>query len=478
MSLRMAGIGKRFGATTALTDVELEVATGEVVALVGENGSGKSTLMRILAGAVAPDSGTMTLEGAPYAPQTPAEARRAGIAMIHQELALCGHLDIAENIMLGIESPDGRQRASRALAELGYEHLDLATPVRNLPIGVRQIVEIARAIVSEAKVIVLDEPTSSLTSADAERLYAVVRQLRGQGRAIIFISHFLEEVRALADRIVVLRDGARVAEEPAENLTTDALIRLMVGRTVDDLYPRSARTPGELLLELNDLSGLSKPIQANLSVCRGEVVGLAGLNGAGRTELIRAIFGLDRIRSGEIRVGIQTGWKVPAQRWAQGVGMLSEDRKEEGLALNLSLAENATLPCLPRWVSPKRQETRTQRWIDELGVRCQGPGQRAGTLSGGNQQKIALARLLEADVDLWLLDEPTRGIDVGSKQTLYARIDAAARVGKGILLASSYLPELLGVCDRIAVMTRGRLGSARPVAELDSETLMREAVAA
>jgi ribose transport system ATP-binding protein len=471
--LELRGIGKRFGATVALDDVSFGLNPGEVLALVGENGSGKSTLMRIVAGAIQPDSGSMQLQGATFAPADPSHARRQGVAMIYQELSLCPDLTVLENIVLGVEAGDDRSRAKKALERLGYGHLPLDRRVGELPIAARQIVEIARAVASEARIIILDEPTSSLTASDAASLFTVIESLRSDGRAIIYISHFLEEIARLADRIVILRDGVLVTTGPKTQFSKEDLVRLMVGRSISELYPRSARTPGEVVMSTQGLSGVTKPTDVTIEVRAGEVFGIAGLNGAGRTELLRLLFGLDSIRAGTMTPRAAS----PAVRWAQHIGLLSEDRKEEGLALGLSLADNLTLPALNRWlVSPRQQEATTQQWIQRLEVKCREPGQAIGELSGGNQQKIALARLLNKDCELMLLDEPTRGIDVGSKQLIYQKIDEAALSGKAVVLVSSYLPELLGVCDRIAVMRNGQLSEARPVSEWTAETLLAKAL--
>lgn len=489
----MRGIGKRFGATVALDGVDLEVGAGEVLALVGENGAGKSTLMKVLSGAHAPDAGVMELDGRPFAPANPLAARRAGIAMIYQELSLAPHLTVAENIVLGMEPHrcgwvnrrQVRATAREALRPFDHPELHPDRRVCDLAPGAQQLVEIARALASGCRVLVLDEPTSSLTARDVNRLFELLRQLRARGLAIVYISHFLEEVQRIADRLVVLRDGRSVGGGPAGALSPAQIIALMVGREVKELYPRSPRTPGEVVLEINDLAGAARPVAATLALRRGEVLGLAGLMGAGRTELLRCVFGLDPVRRGAVRVGGFVGPASPAARWRQGVGFLSEDRKQEGLALSLTVADNITLSRLEGFgpaglVLPGRQAAAAQRWIDRLGIRCPGATQRAAALSGGNQQKVALARLLQHDVDVLLLDEPTRGIDVGAKATIYRLIDelasgVAGRRPRAVLMVSSYLPELLGVCDRIAVMCRGRLGPARPVAEVDEHALMLEA---
>jgi len=481
--LLMQGVRKRFGATVALDGVDLSVEAGQVHALVGENGAGKSTLMKILSGAHMPDEGRMWLDGLPYSPRNPLDARRAGVAMIYQELSLAGHLGAAENIVLGVEPCFGpivnwreiRRRAADALAQLGRTDIPLDIPVNRLSPAQQQLVEIARAVAIGCRVLVLDEPTSSLTRNDIERLFALVRRLRQQGHAIVYISHFLEEVREISDRYTVLRDGRTVGTGETASASTDRIIAMMVGRTVEELYPRSRRTPGQVILEIDDLAGQKKPVRASLRLRRGEVLGIAGLVGAGRTELLRAIFGLDPVRSGRIRLAAWLGAHSPARRWAQGAGMVSEDRKNEGLALGMTIADNMTLSRLPLLVSPSRQDAAARLWIDRLSIRCRNPRQPVNDLSGGNQQKVAVARLLHHDVDVLLLDEPTRGIDVGSKAQIYRVIDELACAGKAIIMVSSYLPELLGVCDRVAVMCRGVLGEARPVAELTEHQIMLEA---
>jgi ribose transport system ATP-binding protein len=491
----MSGISKRFGATEALRGVGLEVRAGEVHALVGENGAGKSTLMKILSGAYRPDSGNIWLDGVPFQPESPLEGRRAGVGMIYQELSLAPHLSIEENVLLGMEPTRGplldwkevRQRAVRAMEQLGLGHLNPGTRVSRLSIAEQQLVELARAVAVGCRVLVLDEPTSTLPREDIRRLFNLIGTLKSRGYALVYISHFLEEVAEISDRFTVLRDGEVVQTGMTSSVTTNDLASLMVGRPVRELYRRSRREPGEALLEIRDLAGKLLPVEATLTLRKGEVLGIAGLIGAGRTELLRTIFGLEPVRSGQIRVGAFQGPADPRQRWAQQVGLVSEDRKGEGLALGMSLADNLTLtrlgPLGPAFfVLPGRQNRASNKWIEALGIKCEGPRQPVADLSGGNQQKVALARLLYHDVDVLLLDEPTRGIDVGSKAEVYRLIDQLAagepsRGGdaKGILMISSYLPELLGACDRIAVMCRGRLQPARPVEELTEHEIMMAA---
>ncbi|MFB0554179.1 MAG: sugar ABC transporter ATP-binding protein [Phycisphaerae bacterium] len=493
--LQMRDVCKRFGATVALEDVSIEVAAGQVLALVGENGAGKSTLMKVCSGAVKADSGRMWLDGTPYRPSNPLEARRAGVAMIYQELSLTPHLNVQENIMLGMEPAtlgvvrwkQVRQRAIEAIKEFDNPELTPDTRVSNLSVGSQQLVEIARALAIGCRVLVLDEPTSSLTQQDVERLFEIIGRLKQQGKAIVYISHFIEEVKRVADRVTVLRDGRAVGNSDVDDITIDEIVALMVGRQVEELYPRSGRQPGEVILEIEDLAGAEKPKSASLELHRGEVLGIAGLVGAGRTELLRSLFGLEPVRRGRIRLGVYTGPASPVRRWMQGAGLLSEDRKEEGLAVSLSVADNVTLSKLKGFgplglVLPSRQDKATRRWLERLDIRCLGPRQSVSSLSGGNQQKVALARLLQHDVDVLLLDEPTRGIDVAAKALVYKLINALAtgsptegRKPKAVLMVSSYLPELMGVCDRVAVMCRGRLGPTHRIDEVNEHSLMLEA---
>jgi ribose transport system ATP-binding protein len=460
----MRGIRKVFGGTVAVDGVDLRVAPGEVCALVGQNGAGKSTLMSILSGALQPDAGEMWLDGAPYRPASPLQARTAGVAMIYQELSLAPHLSVAENMLLGVEPSrrgvlqwkDMRRTAAEVLERLGHPEIRPDAPVSSLSVAEQQLVEIGRALAVGSKVIVLDEPTSSLGREDVQRLFGLIRHLKAQRHAIVYISHFLEEVKEIADRIVVLRDGRVAGTGSAADLAPTDLVTLMVGREVGDLFPRSARSRGDVVLRFD-----------GLELHRGEIVGIAGLIGAGRTTLLRRIF------------------TPPRTQWLRGVGMVSEDRKAEGLAFGLDLADNLTLSRLEGLgplglVSPKRQEAAAESWMQRLGIRARSARQRIGELSGGNQQKVALARLLHHDVDVLLLDEPTRGIDVASKAQIYALIDSlvSAARPKAVLLVSSYFPELLGLCDRIAVMHRGALGPARPAAEWTEHALTLAATGA
>ncbi|GAC1366973.1 MAG: sugar ABC transporter ATP-binding protein [Polyangiales bacterium] len=519
--LVVSGLKKSFGATRALGGVGLRARAGEVHALVGENGAGKSTLLKILAGVQPADGGTITLDGVDYRPRDPIAARRAGVAMVHQELSLCPHLSVVENVLLGdeptrfgiIDAGRARARADAVLRRVLGERrgaIDLDARVGELPPALQQLVEIARALaLPRCRVIILDEPTSSLARDDAERLFTLVRALRDEGLTVLYVSHFLEEVERLADRYTVLRDGASVTAGTLAGTTRDAIVQSMAGRAIEQLFPRSERTPGEVVLTVRGLGGAA-PVavgaqgggdaeavrarvdDASFELRRGEVLGIAGLVGAGRTELVRAIFGLDPVLAGEVRVAsfVASGERgeggaaghgaSPRARWAQRVGFVSEDRKGEGLAGALSIADNVTLSRLAGLgpgplVLPHRQAAATQTWIERLSIRCRDARQSVVDLSGGNQQKVAIARLLHHDVDVFILDEPTRGIDVGSKAQIYALIDELAAAGKAVLRVSSPLPELLGVCDRVAVMRRGRLGAARPARALTEHDVLLEA---
>ncbi|HEY8232448.1 MAG TPA: sugar ABC transporter ATP-binding protein [Vicinamibacteria bacterium] len=491
-ALRLSGVVKRFGATHALDGASLEVRPGEVHALLGENGAGKSTLLSVLGGLLRPDSGSLEVAGQAYAPRSPRDARAARIALIHQELSLFSHLTVAENVLMGSEpSRRGlwdRERAQRqtreVLAEFGHPEVDPDAVVGRLPIGARQVVEICRAIATRARVVLMDEPTSSLARGDVDRLFALVARLSAAGVAVVYISHFLEESRAVASAYTVLRDGRSVGSGALAATGNDQLIALMVGRTVEELFPQRRPVPeADVALEVR---GLSAPglREASFTLRRGEVLGIFGLMGSGRTEMLRALVGLARPTAGSLGVlGRERPLTAPpAARLGAGLGYLSEDRKGEGLALPLSVADNVTLTRLSSCsragvLDPRAQRAQAEERAREVDVRMRGAGQPVRTLSGGNQQKVAFARIVHQQAEVLLLDEPTRGIDVASKAQLYAAIVRAAEAGRAVLMVSSYLPELLGVCDRVAVMCRGRLGAARAVADWTPESVLEAAIA-
>jgi ribose transport system ATP-binding protein len=496
--LHVSGIEKRFGATVALDGVSFELQAGQVHALIGENGAGKSTLMNVLAGALAPDAGTIQIDGNPYRPASPIDASRHGIALIHQELSLCPHLTVAENILMGreparygiVDPAAAYARSSELLANFPHPELRPHRIVADLPIAAQQVVEICRALASNCRILLMDEPTSSLQRADVDRLFALIRRLRAQGLGIVYISHFLEEIREIADICTVLRDGRSVATGGIADTTNDQLVAHMVGRPVENLFPsRTRHEAGETVLSVTRLQASPAVRSASFELRRGEVLGIAGLMGSGRTEMVRAIFGLDPITSGEVAVSAGARAPTPTAlrsrtlgaRLAAGIGYLSEDRKGEGLALTMSLSDNITLTnfeaCATRgWIRLDQQREQATRWMRALGVRARAADQPAVTLSGGNQQKVALARLLHQQCDILLLDEPTRGIDIGSKAQIYEVIARAADEGKAVLVISSYLPELFGLCDRLAVMSRGRLTEARPTSEWTPESVLHAAI--
>src|SRR5688572_18717879 len=488
--LRMSGVRKSFGATRALRNVTLEVAAGEVHALIGENGAGKSTLMKILSGACPADEGHIELEGQPFVPANPLHARRGGISMIYQELNLAPQLSVEENILLGEEPARfgwlrrarRRELAQKALAELHHEKIPLDAPVYTRSIAEQQIVEIARALIGQPKVLIMDEPTSSLTQADVENLFRVIARLRERGVSVVHISHFLEECQRICQRYTVLRDGETVGTGDMASADLHQIVQLMVGREIQDIYPRIPHAIGAPVLEVRDVAGATKPRSATFSLRAGEILGVAGLIGAGRTETVRACFGLDRLKRGTVLVfGHDKTHAGPTRRLEDGVGLLSENRKEEGLMLYLSIADNLTLTRLaPVSVSGlvrrRKQEAAAAEWVTRLDVRARGPAQTVGELSGGNQQKVALGRLLHHEAAILLLDEPTRGIDVASKAQIYRWMGQLAAEGRAILFISSYLPELLGVCDTIAVMCRGVITQIRPASEWTEHSIMQAAI--
>ena len=488
--LRMTGVRKSFGATRALKGVDLEIAPGEVHALIGENGAGKSTLMKILSGALPPDDGAIELDGQPFVPSDPLHARENGVMMIYQELTLAPDLSVEENIVLGaepsrfgwIDRRRRREQARRALAELHHDHLPLDVPVRRLSLAEQQIVEIARTFIYEARLLIMDEPTSSLTRTDVDELFDVIRRLRASGVSVIYISHFLEECQAIADRYTVLRDGETVGTGAMDAVDEPTLVRLMVGREISDIYPVNKHAIGEPVLEVKALQGKHNPASVSFTLHAGEIFGIAGLVGAGRTETLRALFGLDRVEAGDVFVlGREDTRSTPARRLREGMGFLSENRKEEGLMLNQTIADNLTLTRLRPFtrlgfLRERRQHATARTWIERLDIKTQGPGQAIRQLSGGNQQKVAFGRLLYHDATILLLDEPTRGIDVGSKAQLYRLITDLAAEGRAIVFVSSYLPELLGLCDTIGVMCRGRLAEVRPTGAWTEDAILSVAI--
>ncbi len=486
--LHLNDITKSFGPVKALRGVHLDVEKGEVHALIGENGAGKSTLMKILSGAEKPDSGQMVFDGNPYSPANPARARLSGIAMIYQELTLAPHLSVEENITLGIEKAKfGFARSQKevvreALATLGQPDLDPATRVNTLSIAKQQLVEIARALVLDTKLVILDEPTSSLTAADTQALFEVIGRLKRKGISVIYISHFLEEVQQICDRYTVLRDGQTVGSGNMAGTSLQRLIEQMVGRSLEEMYPHIPHTIGEPVLEVKALQGKNQlPKSASFTLHKGEILGISGLVGAGRTEMIRCLFGLDKVAHGKVTIGgrreLQAQYVKPGKALQQGLDLLSENRKEEGLAVNLPIFSNITLSALKGvsrfgWLNLAQERKKADEWCTRVNIKCRDSRQEVSALSGGNQQKVSIARLLNHDSDIFFMDEPTRGIDVGSKAEIYRLIQTLASQGKSIVMISSYLPELVGICDTLAVMHRGELSAVKPVSAWTDHDIM------
>lgn len=485
MLLSLKGIRKSFGGVQALSDGNLEVSEGEVHLLMGENGAGKSTLMKIVAGMYRRDAGEMLWRGQPASFTRPAEAAANGVAMVHQESLLAPHLSIAENIFLGRETKSKigwvRRRAlvgeaRRVISELGF-HLDPETLVARLSPAGRQLVEICRAVALGSSLLIFDEPTSSLSESETKEVFRIVKELCRRGIGVIYITHRLEELRSIGDRVTVLRDGATVHTGSLRDLDRDQLIQFMVGRPVNAIYHRESLPPGETLLRVEGLSrGFVRDISFSLRA--GEIVGLGGLMGAGRTELCRVLFGLDPAEAGHVEVaGRRVNPKNPRQAVTSGVALIPEDRQNNGLALKLPISQNITMPDLGRvsriGILNKSAETAVASdYRERLHIRCSSPRQLAGRLSGGNQQKIVIAKWVARGARVFLFDEPTRGIDVAAKQEVFEEMDRLARAGAAILMVSSELPELLQVADRVLVMREGRLTGelSRPVTQ---EEIMR-----
>jgi ribose transport system ATP-binding protein len=488
-ALAMRGISKSFGATRALDQVDFELKTGQVHALLGENGAGKSTLMKILSGAIKPDAGSMLLEGAAYVPSGPLDGRKRGISMIYQELNLAGHLSVEENILLGREPRtlgflDRKAMRAGVLAALELVHhpeISPRVPVKTLSVGAKQVVEIARALYDKARILVMDEPTSSLSLEDMERLFEIIHRLKDEGVSIIYISHFLEEVQRVADAVTVLRDGRRVHQGDMKGVSLDDLVRMMVGQEVKEMFPRLPHRTGDVIVAARELKGRRMTAAVSLGLRRGEILGVAGLIGSGRTETLRTLFGLDAVEGGVVEVsGVAARKATPSTRIGQGMGFLSEDRQGEGLALPLSLADNLTLSRFGPYtrhgfLRVKQQMRAAEEWIRRMNIKARHGRQPVMSLSGGNQQKVALARLLHQEAAILLLDEPTRGIDVVSKSQIYEWIGRLAQEGKAVLFVSSYFPELLGVCDRIAAFHRGQVVDVKPAGEWNEHGLMTAA---
>jgi ABC-type sugar transport system ATPase subunit len=482
MLLELAGIQKRFGGVTALRDGNLKVTSGEVHLLMGENGAGKSTLMKIVAGMQSRDGGSFLWRGQPAHFPTPKDAARAGIAMVHQESLLAPHLSVAENIFLGREESiwAHRKRDVEQARRLIEEHRFPLQPewrVERLSPAGKQLVEICRAIAQGSSLLIFDEPTSSLSESETQAVFRIVGELKDRGAGVIYITHRLEELRTIGDAVTVLRDGETVHAGPLRDLSAEALIRHMVGRELASVYTRTPRTPGEELLRVRNLTVPPLLRGISLTLHAGEIVGLAGLMGAGRTELCRALFGIDRVASGSVEAGGSAlKLRSPRDAVAAGIALIPEDRQRTGLATLLSVKQNTTLASLGHVsrfgvLSERAEIAATQRVINRLRIKTNSPDQQARRLSGGNQQKVVIGKWLERGAKVFLFDEPTRGIDIGAKSEVFQVMDELAAQGRAILMVSSELPELLQVADRILVMRQGEIAGELPRGSTQEEIM-------
>jgi ribose transport system ATP-binding protein len=487
--VRMRGVTKRFPGVLAVDAVDLDILPGAVHVVAGENGAGKSTLMKLLSQVERPDAGVIEIGGTPVAHHGPGHAQRLGVAMIYQEFALAPHLTVAQNLFLGREPGRAgildrraeRRRARAVLSQVGLD-IDPDRRIASLPVAHQQLVEIARALAIDARLVIMDEPTAVLPEHDIEGLFDVIDELTRRGIAVLYISHRLEEIFRAGDRVTVMRDGAVVATLPAAELDHERLVRLMVGREIANLYPKPDVEPGDVLLRARGITRAGVLENCSFAVRAGEIVGLAGLVGAGRTELARAVFGADPIDGGSVELaGRPARIDSPAAAIAAGVGYLTEDRKRNGLALQLGVDKNITLahpPAFGPFLDLRRERRVAERRRDQLRIRTPTVSRQVQALSGGNQQKVMVAKWLETEARVLLFDEPARGIDVGAKAELFELIGALARNGRAIVLISSYLPELLNMCDRILVMRGGRIAGELARSEFSEERVIALATGA
>jgi ABC-type sugar transport system ATPase subunit len=482
----LQGVSKRYGPIQALEDVAIELRAGEVHCVAGENGAGKSTLIKILTGAIQRDGGAYEIDGRAMGNPSPAQARDAGIGVVYQELSLLPDLSVGENLLMGrlpahrgVTRPGELRRAARAMLErVGLDWLDPRTPVEETSLAVRQLVEIAKVLGQSPRVLIFDEPTTALSESETRALLARIHQLRDEGHAIMYVSHHLEEMFEIGDRVTILRDGKFARTSPMDEIDHDGLIGSMVGRKIEQLYPHSSRTIGEPRLVVRGLQPATSEAPIDLVVRSGEIVGIAGLLGSGRSELLRAMFGADPVRGGHIEID---GEKVPPgspRRAVQaGLGLLTEDRKTLGLLLELSIRENASLAHLDEisrfWVvDRKRERNLVDHYLGGLKLRAGSWEQPVSSLSGGNQQKVLLARWLATKAKVLMFDEPTKGVDVGAKAEIYKVIGDLAAEGLGVVVVSSYLPEVLGLADRVLVMREGAVAGELPAQGATEEDVL------
>jgi ribose transport system ATP-binding protein len=485
-ALVVSRVTKRYPGALAVNDVSLEVRPGEVLALLGENGAGKSTLAGIISGITRPDSGTMTWKGAPYAPGSPRDARSAQIALIHQEMRLCLDLSVAENIFVGrLEKRFGGfidRRKMNQMAEAELQRLGLNIPgtqlVSTLNIAAQQQVEIAKALTSKARLIILDEPTAALGGKETERLFEQIALLKQEGVAFIYISHRLEEIARIADRIAVMRDGNLITVHETADIPVHDLVEEMVGRKIVSLFPELPEPTQTEVLRVEGLKSFDGSFaDVDFSVCKGEILGIAGIVGAGRTELVRAIAGVDPLAAGSIYIdGAKVRFGSPLDAMRGGVALVPEDRKAQGLVVSHTVTENITLPNLETigrsgWVLPNKLAAFTAKGIQELGVKGR-PEQRLSSLSGGNQQKVVIAKWVARSPRIFILDEPTRGIDVGARYEIYCVITELARSGMAVIIVSSDLDEVLGMSHRVLVLSRGKQRGVLPRAQATGNAIM------
>jgi ribose transport system ATP-binding protein len=486
----MSGIDKSFPGVRALHQVDLELHAGEVLALLGENGAGKSTLIKMLGGAHAPDAGEVLIEGEPVHLISPAIAQQSGIGVIYQEFNLVPALTARENIFLGQERTragfvnrlEERRQAKELFSRMSVV-IDPDAPCRELSVAQQQVVEIAKALSLDARIIVMDEPSATLTLQEVDRLFAIVKELKAQGIGVIYISHRLDEIFEIADRVMILRDGEHVATRPIEEVNRDELIELMVGRKLENEFPARDTRPGDVRLDVSGLSRAGAVDDVSFKVNRGEILALTGLVGAGRTETARLIFGADRKDAGSVQLdGQELQINNPRDAIRAGICLLTEDRKSQGLVLGHTVRDNFGLPNLS-WLSrtgfvdQRKERTEFSHYVDSLSIKIPHQEQTARNLSGGNQQKVVLAKWLARQCDVVIFDEPTRGIDVGSKYEIYVLMNELVAQGKSVIMISSELPEVLGMADRILVMHEGRMaGEIEDVAHTTQEEIMRLAV--
>jgi rhamnose transport system ATP-binding protein len=484
----LSGVSKRYGPIQALEDVALELRAGEVHCLAGENGAGKSTLIKILTGAVQRDSGSYEIEGREMGDPSPAEARDAGVGVVYQELSLLPDLSVGENLLMGrlpahrgITRPGELRRQAKAMLErVGLDWLDPNTPVAETSLAVRQLVEIAKVLGQNPRVLIFDEPTTALSESETKALLARIHGLRDEGHAVMYVSHHLEEMFEIGDRVTILRDGKFAKSARMDELDHDGLIGSMVGRKIENLYPHDTnRQIGDARLKLVGLQPQGAPEPIDLEVKAGEIVGIAGLLGSGRSELLRALFGADPVEGGHIEIdGTKVPPGSPRKAVQAGLGLLTEDRKQLGLLLELSIRENASLAHLDEIsrfgvVDKKRERNLVDHYLGGLKLRAGSWEQPVSSLSGGNQQKVLLARWLATHAKVLLFDEPTKGVDVGAKSEIYKVIGDLAAEGLGVIVVSSYLPEVLGLADRVVVMREGGVAGELPAAGTTEEDVLR-----